>query len=961
MRPVRDAERWLRIRAVFDEVADLDPQARDERLAAIGATDEELRSSVEALLVADASAAERLAHLDDALPTPESPRNRAHDTDPLHLIGRTVSHFRVRDVLASGGMGVVYRAEDTQLRRVVALKFPLPEHRLDRRTRERFMHEARAAGALDHPNLCSIYEVGETSDGQLFIAMTLYRGETVKTRLDREGKLSVGTAVNIARQVCHGLEAAHRAGIIHRDLKPANLMVLPDGTVKILDFGLAKVEDLTLTASRVRIGTVSYMAPEQIRGERIDARTDLWSLGVVLFEMLAGEKPFRGEQDVSVAHAIITQEPARVSSIRPEAGSDVDRVISRLINKQPDNRYGSAAEADAELATLQLGDTASRRLPGGVAPLPGKRRPRGMKPAALGLLLLSAAGLGAWLLQHQSSATPRALTSLAVLPFEDAIQDSAYRYVSVGLRDGITTRLARLGSVGVSSDVSMAEYEKSVKPLPQVAAELRVESLLSGQVQRDGSRVRFDVSVFDVSEDQQTWSRRFEGELKDLAVLEREAAQAVARVLRIEMTGEERERLARLHTADPQAYLLYLQGREYELRGIPRDLSELPVENLRRAQSFYSRARERDPSFALARARLALTHVYAAIRYDRTQARRDQAKLEAESAVRLQPHLSEAHEGLAFYWTHLGEREKAAAELKLALADFPNSADLHLNLGTTYRSLGQWEEAIAELEQAMRLDPRHPGPVLNAAMTYNRVRRYKEAQQMWDRMIVFNPEDYHARITKGFSYTRSHGTSDTLLAAVQAVPATWNHNGMKTFAHFTALRFQRRDAEALSMLRSDPTTISHDGFLYRTRTLMLAQTHQALGDRTKARANYEAARAMLADSVAAQPQNASMRVALGLAYAGLGHDAEAIREADAALNLVPLAKNNPVATVFMGGAVEVFAQAGANDRAFELLDLLLAMPAGREVSVPLLRADPAFDPLRSDPRFGELLARFSAD
>jgi eukaryotic-like serine/threonine-protein kinase len=961
MKPVRDAERWSQIRAVFDEVIDLDPSAREERLVAIGALDDELRRSVEALVVADASAAERLAHFDDALPAPESLRNRLHDADPLHLIGQTVSHFHVLDVLASGGMGVVYRAEDTQLRRTVALKFPLPDQRMNRRTRERFMHEARAAGALDHPNLCSIYEVGETADGHLFIAMTLYEGETVKARLDREGKLSVGTAVNIARQVCHGLEAAHRAGIIHRDLKPANLMVLKDGTVKILDFGLAKVEDLTLTASRVRIGTVSYMAPEQIRGERVDARTDLWSLGVVLFEMLVGEKPFTGEQDVSVAHAIITHEPERVSSLRHDVGSDVDRVISRLISKDPGKRYGSAAETDAELAALQLGDTASRRLPGRMTQLAKGRRPRGVKAAAIGLLLLSAAGLGAWLLQQTNSATPRTLHGMAVLPFEDVIQDSAHRYLSVGLRDGITTRLARLGSVAMSGDVSTAEYQRSVKPLRQIGSELRVQSLLGGRVQRDGNRVRLDVNIFDMSENRRSWSRRFEGDLKQLPALEMEAVQALVRALELEVTRDERAGLARFHTADPEAYVLYLQGRESELRGTPRDMFGLPAENLRRAQSYYSRARERDPSFALARARLALTHVYSAIKYDATQARRDQAKLEAESAIRLQPELAEAHEALAFYWSSLGEREKAVAELKLALAGFPNSAELHLNLGTTYRSLGQWEEAIAELEQAMRLDPRHPGPVLNAAMTYNRLRRYEEAAQMWDRMIELDPQFHTAKIIKGFAYTRSHGIADTLLAAVNRVPAAWNHNGMKTHAHFTALRFQHRYADALAMLTSDHPAVSHDGFVYRTRTLMLAQAHEALGDRAKARVNYEAARAMLADSVAAHPEDASMRIGLGLAYAGLGRDAEAIREAEAAMDLVPLSKNNPVATVFMGGAVEVFAQAGANDRAFELLDLLLAMPAGREVSVPLLRADPAFDPLRSDPRFAELLARFSAD
>jgi tetratricopeptide (TPR) repeat protein/tRNA A-37 threonylcarbamoyl transferase component Bud32 len=270
-------------------------------------------------------------------------------SDPLKLVGRTVAHFRITAAIATGAMGTVYRAEDTRLHRLVALKFPLPEHRLARDARERFLREARSAGALDHPNVCSIHEAGETDDGHLFLVMPLYEGETLKARLARAGALPVAEAVRITNQIASGLSAAHAAGIVHRDLKPANIMLLPDGTVKILDFGLAKVRDLTLTASSDRLGTAAYMAPEQIDGRPVDRRTDLWALGVVLYEMLTGKRPFEGDDAISVAHAIVHREPVRPSALRVDTRG-LDDVVFKLLRKDPTERYASAEVVASALA-----------------------------------------------------------------------------------------------------------------------------------------------------------------------------------------------------------------------------------------------------------------------------------------------------------------------------------------------------------------------------------------------------------------------------------------------------------------------------------------------------------------------------------------------------------------------------------------------------------------------------------
>jgi eukaryotic-like serine/threonine-protein kinase len=350
-----DSDRWREVRAAFDQLIELDPAAQEERLAALERSDPELRHLVEALLRADADADAQLAHVTRALSPQSAGLSDNQAPDALGLRGQTVAHFRILEPLGAGGMGAVYSAEDLGLGRTIALKLPLPAHRLDSSVKARFLQEARTVGALDHPNVCSVYEAGETDDGQLYLAMAFYRGETLKVRLAREGSLPVAEAVAIGRQMVQGLAAAHDAGVVHRDLKPGNVMLLPGGGVKILDFGLAKVRDLSITGSGVLLGTAAYMSPEQIRGEPVDGRTDLWAFGVVLYEMLAGRQPFQGENEVSVAHAIIHEEPARPSEYRKGIPPALEDLILSLLEKAAAQRPATAQVVDAELAALERG------------------------------------------------------------------------------------------------------------------------------------------------------------------------------------------------------------------------------------------------------------------------------------------------------------------------------------------------------------------------------------------------------------------------------------------------------------------------------------------------------------------------------------------------------------------------------------------------------------------------------
>jgi serine/threonine protein kinase len=354
------SESWSRVSSLFNELVVLDSAKRRVRLSEIGSNEPRIRDAVESLLAADAEADKRLAKFDfglsDLIRTSAAASNSA---DPLRLIGRDVSHFQILDHVASGGMGVVYKARDARLDRVVALKFPLPHHQLDPEVKERFLREARSAGSLEHVNLCTVLEAGESEEG-VFLAMPLYPGETLKERLTR-GRLAIENALDIAEQIATGLTYAHDAGVIHRDLKPGNVMLLPDGTVKILDFGLAKAGDISRTKSGVTLGTVSYMAPEQIRGGKVDARADLWSLGVLLYEMLTGVRPFTGEHEASIANAILNADPKLPAALRRDLPRSLQSLVTTLLQKDPRIRYQSAKDLVLDLEAVKRGGAAAFR------------------------------------------------------------------------------------------------------------------------------------------------------------------------------------------------------------------------------------------------------------------------------------------------------------------------------------------------------------------------------------------------------------------------------------------------------------------------------------------------------------------------------------------------------------------------------------------------------------------------
>ncbi|HEX6070871.1 MAG TPA: protein kinase [Longimicrobiaceae bacterium] len=958
-----DPLRWELVRARFDELVDLPEGERSSRLRELRAQDPELGGAVHSLLTADESAGSDLADLDDALlvpgaPDPWSPEAPAEPGDALGLSGRTISHYRVIGALGAGGMGFVYRAEDTRLHRTVALKFLLPQLSLDDAARERFLQEARSAGSLDHPNLCTIHAVEEADAGRLFLAMPLYPGETLKARIARVGPLPIDQALDIARQIARGLVCAHEAGIVHRDLKPGNIMLLPDGMVKILDFGLAKARDATLSAADGTVGTLAYMAPEQLLHQPVDARSDLWALGVVLYEMLTGTRPFPGDRDHEIASAVVHGRVSEPSRQREEIPAAVDDLVLTLLQKKPARRLSSAAEALAELGRLSSG-TREDSIPSSgwkreallLLPSRALRRPLQLTAAIVIALALVLVGgmIGRALL-----ATAPAVPSIAVLPLDNP-GGSVDESLASGLQLEIITSLGSASGLQVISSQSVREYAGSTAPADEIGASLGADFVLSGSTQRYGHQIRVALQLTDASTNRNLWSDRYEtSDTADLFQLQTRVAQSVADALRVRLTAGERARLSRLPTSNTRAYNLYVRGQEYEARGTARDQ--------RIAASLYQEAVALDANFALAYARKSIVdgRIFRVSespdRWSPQQAER--SRQAAEMAMRLRPDLPEAHLARGYYLYHVHSDYGGALEaFETALRAMPNDADAHAALADVYRRMGRWEEAVSELRRAMELDPRDPERARNLAATYRQMRRYPEAIQALDRAIQLAPDLYGHRETRARIMVGWLGTPDSLAAVLRHAPADWLTSSDAAAVRVDLAGLQRRPADALVAFASltpelmDARLADGSTDLHQLR----ARAYALAGDTLRARLDHQTVRETLEAALRVRPDDPHTHADLALAYAGLGLKERAIEEANLAMRLLPMERDAWEGDVYVAHAAETFARIGEVDAAIDLLEKMLDAPT--LIGPHILRLEPRWDPLRGSPRFRALLRR----
>jgi len=607
------------------------------------------------------------------------------------MLGQTVSHYEILDKLGEGGMGVVYKAHDTKLDRTVALKF-LPSHLgADEFEKQRFLNEAKSASALDHSNICSIHSIEETDEGNLFIVMAYCDGMPLKRKMEQE-QLPLNVFINYVLQIAAGLQKAHDKGIVHRDLKPANILITLDDQIKIIDFGLAKAARQTvLTKPGTTLGTVPYMSPEQAQGSKVDHRTDIWSFGVLMYEMLTGQLPFRSEYETAVIYAIINEDPARLSERRPDIPNAIESVVSRCLEKEPENRYQQVADLVRDLKNI---DRAS-----------DTKEPK-----------------------------QESIPSVAVLPFVNLNRNEETEFFSDGVTEDIIMALTKLDGLRVAAHNLSFQFKGKTPDINEIGKSLKVDSVLMGSLRSAGKKLRMNVQLTDVKEDYVIWSERYDRVMEDIFEIQDEISEAVVDALRVELVGDEEKRLKKRNTDDVDAYNLYLKGRFYWNQRTP--------ESIQKAKQYFERALAEDEHYALAHSGKAdcfgSLGLFGGVS---PQEVLDEGKSAALKALELDPDLAEGHTSLAFieavynwnvefadrkfqqakaldskyasapFWRAIfvlsptGRHDEALAEARLARRLNPTAAIIDNGVAFVYFFAHQFDEAIRHAKQTLELDP----------------------------------------------------------------------------------------------------------------------------------------------------------------------------------------------------------------------------------------------------------------
>ena len=872
--------------------------------------------------------------------------------------GQRLGHYDVLEKIGEGGMGVVYRAHDERLDRDVALKV-LPAGTLpDDKARRRLRAEALALARLNHPNVEAIHDF-DTQSGIDFLVVEYVPGPTLADRL-LAGAVDEPEALRVGLQIAVALEEAHALGVVHRDLKPANIKVTSKGQVKVLDFGLATLLKPTGEAEATRsltdvgmtAGTVPYMAPEQLKGSPADARSDIFSAGVVLYEMATGRRPFQGRATAELTDAILHAAPPPPSRVQADVSRRFEDVIVKCLEKDPENRYQSAKELAVDLRRLAAPSTPSDAALLPIAPTRARRKARVFAVAGTALVLAALAvalNPGGWrdrLLGQPDRAQPR---SVAVLPFENVSGDPENEYFSNGIAAEILSHLVSIPGLKV---VSMKNAKSQSLDARQIGRDVGVTAVLEGDVRRAGNRVRVTARLTNTETGALMWaSEPVDRELSDIFAVQGEIAMQIAEALNAVLTPQLKESVERKPTQNLEAYDAYLRGKEYSARSQEE-------RDLRAAVASFERAATLDPTFALAHAMLSYTHAglwwY---HYDRTPVRAALARASIDLAVALQPDSPEVHiaSGYYYYWCHL-DYTRALAEFDAARKARPSDGDILEGTAAVLRRQGRIRESLASFEEAAKLNPRDATLALNLAETYALVHDVGQASRWLDNASSLTPGWVRPLGLKARYLLRVAGdvvaARDPLSAASKLAVAD---DRDVPYAGVLLSLFSRDFQAGLDQLSSETRDVLDSQFWYLPKALLQAQLHGLLGQRKLELKHYGAAASLLESRVLSDPDDPRFHGSLGIAYAGLGRKAEAIAEGKRAMALLPVNREAYRGAFHVEEMARIYAMVGEDEAAIGQLEQLMSIPF--DLAAPGLRLDPAWDSLRDHPRFQKLVGR----
>jgi len=746
------------------------------------------------------------------------------------LVGRKVGSFEIIEMIGRGGMGVVYLARDTKLKRSVAIKSMPAELQADSSARTRFRREAELLASLNHPNIAAIYEIIEQDAGAGYLILEYVPGESLAQRIARE-PLKLEQALSIGQQVAEAISAAHENGVVHRDLKPGNIKITPEGKVKVLDFGLAKASvgegrsgETAVTQPGRVIGTPAYMSPEQACGKPTDKRSDIWSFGCLMYEMLTGHLPFDGETATEILARIIEREPDW-EVLPQEIPANIRALLSRCLEKDPRRRLRDIGDAAIEISeTLNL-PAIALSFKSEVAAKAKSRRMAMIIGAAVIIVLCA---IGVWFILEQPAQPSSQEIWLVVLPFEN-LGSADDEYFAAGITDAITARLAVIHGLGVISRQSAMQYKGREKSSRLIGKELGVDYILEGTVQRErpsdpNSRVRIIPQLIRVSDDTHVWADTYDNDMSEVFRVQSDLAERVAQALDITLLEPERRALKVKPTANIEAYEYYLRGNEYSYRSVLENDKRIVIQ-------MYEKAVELDPTFALAYAQLRLA----------------MAKQAVDRALQLNPDLPEAHLALGHYYyqAHL-DYDRALEQFAIARKNQPNNSNLLSFIGFVQRRQGNFEEALVNIKKASELDPRS-GLAEEVGETYMLLRNYPEAERYFNRAISVSPDVPLAYGWKAWLYLCWEGSTEKAWAVLEE--ALQNIGSVED--QFIILRsvlinvFDGDYQEALDRLSSCKLEAFDTQFFFIPKVQLYAQINGLMGNQQLKQANYESARSIL--------------------------------------------------------------------------------------------------------------------
>jgi serine/threonine-protein kinase len=753
------------------------------------------------------------------------------------MIGQTLGHYRILEKIGAGGMGEVYRARDERLGRDVAVKVLPPNLVPDESVRKRLRKEAQALSKLNHPNIEILFELG-SKDGAEFLVVEYVPGVTLSDRL-AEGPLPEREIARLSVQLANGLAAAHSQGVVHCDLKPGNLRITPDGRLKILDFGIAKSLRVTRESSKYDVttesatgdqavaGTLPYMAPEQLRSEPADARSDLYSAGAVLYEMATGQRAFRDGVAPRLTDAILHQAAVPPRAVNARISPELERIILKCLQKEPENRYQSAAELEVDLRQL-----ATLEVPGsgtGVRRLPIWRRHPGVATALAVALSAILVGLsvGRWWEQQASRTGPGRIQSLAVLPLQNLSGDLQKDYFADGMTDLLITDLSQISALRVISRTTTMQYKGTRKPLPQIARELSVDAVIEGSVLSSDNRVRITAQLIQGATDKHLWAQSYERDARDVLKLQSDVASAIADEIRITVTQRERARLTQAPPVIPAAYEAYLKGRYHWQQGTEHDWQQ--------ARQYFEQAAQIDPNYASAYAGLA--DYYLSTDELPPRVAMPKAKQYALKALEIDPTLAEAHTALGtvrfladWNWSEAERDFRRALELN------PGDVEAHRMYSVYLSAMGRGEEALAEIRRAQELDPLSIATQITVGWTSYYARRYDQAVEQCGKILESEPNSVGARDCLGLSYLAKEMYEEAIEQCQKAVNLSGNDlNRAVGLARAHALAGNTAEARnALKELRAQALRSYVPPSLF-------AQIHLSLGEKKQGLAWLETA------------------------------------------------------------------------------------------------------------------------